>query len=265
MKLEQSFEVAAPLELVWEALIDVERVAPCLPGRGGHRPQRRRQLQRHVHGQDRPDHRRPTPASSKMEEVDEASRTATMQAQGTDQRGQGGAKATIVARCASRRRRDPRRRRHRLPHHRPAGPVRARRDDRGHLRADDGRLLQCLQASIASGPAAPPRRRRPRRRRPRLRRPPRRRPPRRRPSRPRQSRPRPSRPGRRPTPPWPPPAAPPPRPPRRPRPPLRRSRRRRPGPSRRPPTRCTASAWCCPCCGSASSASSARLVGRGEK
>ena len=32
MKLEQSFEVAAPLERVWEALVDVQRVAPCLPG-----------------------------------------------------------------------------------------------------------------------------------------------------------------------------------------------------------------------------------------
>src|ERR1700755_251019 len=32
MKLEQSFEVDAPLERVWEALVDVERVAPCLPG-----------------------------------------------------------------------------------------------------------------------------------------------------------------------------------------------------------------------------------------
>ena len=32
MKLEQSFEVAAPAEKVWQALIDVERVAPCLPG-----------------------------------------------------------------------------------------------------------------------------------------------------------------------------------------------------------------------------------------
>ena len=32
MKLEQSFEVAAPLDRVWAALIDVERVAPCLPG-----------------------------------------------------------------------------------------------------------------------------------------------------------------------------------------------------------------------------------------
>ena len=58
MKLEQSFEVSAPMEQVWKALIDVERVAPCLPGRGGHRAQRRRQLQRHVHDQDRPDDRR---------------------------------------------------------------------------------------------------------------------------------------------------------------------------------------------------------------
>ena len=32
MKLEQSFDVAAPLERVWSALIDVEHVAPCLPG-----------------------------------------------------------------------------------------------------------------------------------------------------------------------------------------------------------------------------------------
>ena len=32
MKLEQSFDVAAPLDRVWKALIDVEHVAPCLPG-----------------------------------------------------------------------------------------------------------------------------------------------------------------------------------------------------------------------------------------
>ena len=32
MKLEQSFEVAAPIDQVWAALIDLERVAPCLPG-----------------------------------------------------------------------------------------------------------------------------------------------------------------------------------------------------------------------------------------
>ena len=32
MKLEQSFDVEAPLSAVWEALTDVQRVAPCLPG-----------------------------------------------------------------------------------------------------------------------------------------------------------------------------------------------------------------------------------------
>ena len=32
MKLEQSFTVAAPIEQVWDALVDVERIAPCLPG-----------------------------------------------------------------------------------------------------------------------------------------------------------------------------------------------------------------------------------------
>ena len=32
MKLEQSFKVAGTDRAVWEALIDVERVAPCLPG-----------------------------------------------------------------------------------------------------------------------------------------------------------------------------------------------------------------------------------------
>ena len=32
MKLEHSFDVEAPLERVWARLIDIEQVAPCLPG-----------------------------------------------------------------------------------------------------------------------------------------------------------------------------------------------------------------------------------------
>src|SRR5262249_20693071 len=32
VKLDQSFDVAAPIEDVWRALNDLERVAPCLPG-----------------------------------------------------------------------------------------------------------------------------------------------------------------------------------------------------------------------------------------
>lgn len=96
MKLEQSFSVAAPLEEVWAALIDVEHVAPCLPGA-------------EITGRDAQGAYEgaftiklgPTTAayrgSLRMESLDEASRTATMYAKGTDKRGQGGATATIVS------------------------------------------------------------------------------------------------------------------------------------------------------------------------
>ncbi len=99
MKLEQSFEVAAPLERVWEALIDVERVAPCLPGAsvtgknedGSYNGEFKVKIG-------------PTSAAYSgklnMETVDSASHSATMQASGTDRRGQGGAKATIVSSVA---------------------------------------------------------------------------------------------------------------------------------------------------------------------
>ena len=96
MKLEQSFTVAAPVEQVWDMLVDVERVAPCLPGA-------------EITGQG-PDGSYegnftvklgPTTASYRgslrMDALDEASRTATMHAKGTDKRGQGGANATIVS------------------------------------------------------------------------------------------------------------------------------------------------------------------------
>ena len=96
MKLEQSFSVQAPIDEVWAALIDVERIAPCLPGA-------------EITGQD-PDGAYggtftvklgPTTASYRgslrMEAVDEAARTVTMSAKGTDRRGQGGASATIVS------------------------------------------------------------------------------------------------------------------------------------------------------------------------
>ena len=96
MKLEQSFEVAAPVERVWKALIDVEHVAPCLPGAA-------------VTGRNDDGSYSgsftvkigPTTASDtgklEMEEVDETSHTATMSAHGSDKRGQGGATAKIVS------------------------------------------------------------------------------------------------------------------------------------------------------------------------
>jgi carbon monoxide dehydrogenase subunit G len=97
MKLEQSFDVQAPVEEVWAALIDVERVAPCLPGAeiteasadGSYAGVFTIKV---------------GPATAvyngtlKMDQLDEASRVATMHASGTDKRGQGGAKASIVSR-----------------------------------------------------------------------------------------------------------------------------------------------------------------------
>jgi carbon monoxide dehydrogenase subunit G len=96
MQLAQSFEVSAPIDRVWQALTDIEYVAPCLPGAT-------------VTGRDA-DGRYdgsftvkigPTTASytGKLEmlEVDESQHRAMMHANGTDKRGQGGATATIVS------------------------------------------------------------------------------------------------------------------------------------------------------------------------
>jgi len=96
VKLEQSFTVQAPLDRVWEALIDVQRVAPCLPGAeiteagddGTYRGTFTVKLG-------------PTTAAYRgelsMEAVDEVARRVTMDAKGQDKRGQGSAKATIVS------------------------------------------------------------------------------------------------------------------------------------------------------------------------
>jgi carbon monoxide dehydrogenase subunit G len=95
MKLEQTFVVQAPLEQVWAALNDLERVAPCLPGAAitGHDDDGT------YHGEFQVK-LGPTTASYrgtiKIESADAATHTATLAARGTDKRGQGGASATIV-------------------------------------------------------------------------------------------------------------------------------------------------------------------------
>ena len=95
MKMEQSFEVQAPLEQVWSALIDLERVAPCLPGAAitGHDEDGT------YHGTFSVKLGPMTAAYNgtiKIEAADEATHTATLKARGSDKRGQGGANATIV-------------------------------------------------------------------------------------------------------------------------------------------------------------------------
>lgn len=94
MKLEQSFEVDAPLESVWAALVDVQRVAPCLPGAeitgtdadGTYHGTFSVKL-----GPARASYR----GTLKIEDVDENAHRVTMRAAGTDKRGQGGAKALM--------------------------------------------------------------------------------------------------------------------------------------------------------------------------
>ena len=96
MKLEHSFQVGAPLERVWGTLVDVERVAPCLPGAeiteagedGTYRGTFTVKLG-------------PTTAAYRgelsIEEADAAAHRSVMRASGSDKRGQGSAKATIVS------------------------------------------------------------------------------------------------------------------------------------------------------------------------
>jgi carbon monoxide dehydrogenase subunit G len=95
VKLEQSFEVDAPVEQVWTALIDLEKVAPCLPGAA---------ITNHdddgtYHGEFQVK-LGPTTASYRgtirIESADPETHTATLAARGSDKRGQGGASATIV-------------------------------------------------------------------------------------------------------------------------------------------------------------------------
>jgi carbon monoxide dehydrogenase subunit G len=94
MEISDSFRVSTPLADTWKVLLDIEGIAPCLPGA---------QLQE-VEG----DEYRGTvkvkvgpitaqyKGTAKLAEVDEANRRIVIDASGRDTRGQGNAKATIV-------------------------------------------------------------------------------------------------------------------------------------------------------------------------
>jgi uncharacterized protein len=95
VKLENEFTVPAPVEQAWEVLLDVERVAPCLPGAA-------------LTGSEGVEHQgtmtiKIGPITTRyqgtvrIEEADEASRRAVMRAQARDSRGQGTAAATITS------------------------------------------------------------------------------------------------------------------------------------------------------------------------
>jgi carbon monoxide dehydrogenase subunit G len=94
MEINDSFRVSTPIDATWKVMLDIEGIAPCLPGA---------QLQE-IDG----DEFRgvvkvkvgPITAqykgTAKLAEVDEVNRRIVIDASGRDTRGQGNAKATIV-------------------------------------------------------------------------------------------------------------------------------------------------------------------------
>src|SRR5919202_2972622 len=95
MKLENEFTVDAPVDRVWELLMDLERVTPCLPGAA---------LTEQVGDEYRGEmtvKMGPVTAkyngTVKYEEVDESNHRAVLRADGKDARGQGTASATITS------------------------------------------------------------------------------------------------------------------------------------------------------------------------
>src|SRR5690606_2940828 len=95
MELTNDFKVDAPVATVWEALTDVERIAPCLPGA---------ELQS-VEGDEYKGVVKvkvgPITAqykgAARFAERDDANHRAVLEAEGRETRGQGNASATITA------------------------------------------------------------------------------------------------------------------------------------------------------------------------
>jgi len=96
MKLENEFTVDAPVDEAWEAVLDLQRVTPCLPGAqlteqtgdGEHKGTMRVKL-----GPVTQDYE----GKVWFEETDESQHRAVLRADGQDARGQGTASATITS------------------------------------------------------------------------------------------------------------------------------------------------------------------------
>ena len=95
MKLENEFTVDAPLDQVWELLMDLERVTPCLPGAAlteqageeykGTMSVKLGPITQEYEG------------TVKIDEADEEARRAVIRAEGKDARGQGTVSASITS------------------------------------------------------------------------------------------------------------------------------------------------------------------------
>lgn len=94
MKLENSFEVPLPPGEAWDVLLDIERIAPCLPGASITETVDDRNYKGQVAVRLGPVALNFTGKAS-LVEIDEAQRCARVTAQGADSKGRGGANADM--------------------------------------------------------------------------------------------------------------------------------------------------------------------------
>jgi len=97
MEFDNSFEVPLPPAQAWKLLLDIERIAPCMPGAELTEVLGNNSYKGRINV-------RLGPVALtfagivRFEEIDEANRTAKVSAQGTDAKGRGGANAASVFR-----------------------------------------------------------------------------------------------------------------------------------------------------------------------
>ena len=95
MKIDNEFTVSIPVEQAWNTMLDLERIAPCLPGaaiQGSEGDEYQGTMKVKI-GPITANYK----GTVKVEEADEENHRAVLQATGRDARGQGTASATIVS------------------------------------------------------------------------------------------------------------------------------------------------------------------------
>ncbi len=96
MKINNEFTVSVPVEEAWNIMLDLERVAPCLPGAAIQEDKGDGEYEGTMKVKIGPITAN-YKGTVKVEEADEENRRAVMKATGRDVRGQGTASATIVS------------------------------------------------------------------------------------------------------------------------------------------------------------------------
>jgi uncharacterized protein len=96
MKINNEFTVAAPIQQAWDTMLNLERIAPCLPGAAIQEEKDEGEYDGTMKVKIGPITAN-YKGTVKFEEVDEGNHRAVLQATGRDARGQGTASATIVS------------------------------------------------------------------------------------------------------------------------------------------------------------------------